>query len=404
MRGLLLIAALALAGSPALAENLPGFTPVSASTVAVSTATFGYPLDPGRGPWVIGEVLFQGNKNVSEAALRDRVRARRGMLYTPADISSDLSGMRELGGILGAKAGIYAIPDRPVSPSLQAISISTMMARIVYTVEEKTILLPGLKPRATEQQLTPGVPLASLSGVVDTPTAYRGINQFNRPGLAFDVNTVYYIGRLYGKNSLSRKRTNYIDRVGVWFLTGDAKMQIQSEGRWRPAVAVGGRGIFTFRDAPQPKVQGNFTLTVSPKRKQGLSDGYIVASKQFGKLYTSAGYAQGNAGDRIAQLTEFLAPEALAFLAGQPNQKAESDSVVFGSLMFLPKPQFPLAVEVLKPNGMALNPILFNFKIGYFLKLNFDIAYLRFNGGWDLMGMFQFRYTHFPRKLPRKKL
>ena len=49
-------------------------------------------------------------------------------------------------------------------------------------------------------------------------------------------------------------------------------------------------------------------------------------------------------------------------------------------------------------NGAARNPMLINFKIGRFLKLNFDLALLKYQGGYDLLGLFQFRYNHFPKK------
>jgi hypothetical protein len=41
---------------------------------------------------------------------------------------------------------------------------------------------------------------------------------------------------------------------------------------------------------------------------------------------------------------------------------------------------------------------MLNFKIGYFLKMNFDIAYLRFQGGYDVLGLLQFRFNQFPRR------
>src|SRR3990167_7542347 len=96
----------------------------------------------------------------------------------------------------------------------------------------------------------------TLSGILLTPTAYLG-NQKEGIGLGLDINASYYIGRLYGKNTLpwTTEKTNFIDRVGVWFLSADGKMQIQREGRFKPALAVGVDGTYTFRDAPQPSLQ-----------------------------------------------------------------------------------------------------------------------------------------------------
>ncbi|TPW16996.1 MAG: hypothetical protein FD126_3750, partial [Elusimicrobia bacterium] len=181
------------------------------------------------------------------------------------------------------------------------------------------------------------------------------------------------------------------------------KMQIQSENDVRPAMAVGAQGIFTFRDSPQPAIaQPNVSVNVSADTTRALGETYVVATKKFWKARVSGGYSYGNAAERIALLTEFLSPQALQFNLGGTNPiEAKAKDTVFGSILFLPKPSYPLAVEVIRPNGMPLKPILFNFKLGYFLKLNFDLSYLRFQGGWDLLGQFSFRYTHFPRTAPR---
>jgi hypothetical protein len=405
-----LAAAGLLGGATAAFAQLPnqvqGFEQAG-STVAISTtALLGIPLPMDRGPWVVGEAVFEGQKAVSPYALRNRIRARRGTLFTPTDVQSDVAEITKVPAVISAKAEVYGIPDQPVPDRYKAIAVSTMMVRIVYRIEEKPLYLPGLTRSTTAQaesskkSAKAALPPIVVSGVVMTPTAYRGHDQYNRPGLGLDINTAYFIGRLYGKNSIAlNESTNFLDRLGVVFLSADGKIQIQSEGKWRPAMSVGGRGTFTARDSPQPTV---VTVQVSNDSTRILSDAYWVASKKIGPVRSSLGYALGDNGDRVSLLTEFLTEQALLF-AGHPNQRATSKSTLFGSLMWLPHPNYPLAVEFIKPNGMALNPLLLNFKIGYFLKLNFDLSYLRFQGGWDLLGQFQFRYTHFPRSRPRAK-
>ena len=88
----------------------------------------------------------------------------------------------------------------------------------------------------------------------------------------------------------------------------------------------------------------------------------------------------------------------MTFLANQRGQTVRSQSVPFVSFFGVPKKTQPFGVEIMKFNGAARNPIMINFKIGYFLKLNFDVAYLRFQGGYDILGLIQFRYNHFPRQ------
>ncbi|MBI3296884.1 MAG: hypothetical protein HYZ75_01880 [Elusimicrobia bacterium] len=403
-------ALLTLALSAPAAAQFPGFgsPAVSTAPAAVSTGSLlGLPLAIEGGPWVVGDVQFHGYRDLSLYILQGKVRARRGSLFTPSDVASDVEALRAIPTVESAGARLYAIPDQPVPENYRAIAVSTMMVRLVYQLEEKNLALPGLSRSTTPAVAVLGtvskVPLAAVSGVVLTPTAYRGVGQYNTPGLALDINAAYFIGRLYGKNNLSTQKTNFIDRLGVWFLSSDAKMQVQSEGDIRPAMAVGAQGIFTFRDSPQPSIaQPNVSVNVSADTTRALGETYIVMSKKIRKARISAGYAYGNAAERIALLTEFLSPQSLQFSQGGLTPiEAKSKDTPFASIMFMPRPTQPLGVEIMKPNGMPLNPILFNFKLGYFLKLNFDLSYLRFQGGWDLLGQFQFRYTHFPRTAPR---
>lgn len=409
MRALAGTFALILSLAAAAAAQGTGAFGVESSTPAVSTTSLlGIPMSLDGGPWVVGDVQFQGYRGVSLYSLQNKVRARRGALFTPSDVKSDLEAVKGMPAIVTADAKLYGIPEMPTPENYRAIAASTMMVRVVFTVEERPLSLPGLDRPAEAAPAAAGdaskVPPVSISGVVMTPTAYRGVGQYNTPGMGLDINAAYFIGRLYGKNSLSTKQTNFIDRLGVWFLSTDGKMQIQSEERFRPAMAVGAKGVFSFRDSPQPSIaQPGVSVNVSAKTTRALGETYFVASKKVWKARLSTGYAYGNAAERIALLTEFLSPQSLQFSMGSTTPiEPKSKDTFFASVLFLPKPNYPLAVEVLKPNGMPRKPILFNFKLGYFLKMNFDISYLTFQGGWDLLGQFQFRYTHFPRTAPRR--
>ncbi|MFA6433545.1 MAG: hypothetical protein WCW52_02505 [Elusimicrobiales bacterium] len=238
-----------------------------------------------------------------------------------------------------------------------------------------------------------------LSGIVLMPTAYRGRGN-NSIGLGLDFNAAYYIGRLYGKNRYdwTIEKTNYLDRVGFWLLSADTKMLIQTEGRWRPAVASGVQAIFNFRDAPQPPINGTFNLTVKAtgKTTNTYANAYLVLTKRLHrKLIANAGYSDGDMPKVLYQLSEFLSKQALT-LNGTADPTIPS-GMVFGGLMWLPKPNSPIGVEVLMPQGAPQNPKLFNFHLGTLLKMNFEISYLSFKGGWDLLGMFQFRYGYFPK-------
>lgn len=367
--------------------------PAVSTAAAPSGPALGNPLPVSGGPWVPAEFLFfSSGKVVSDYAWRDKLRGRRNVLYTSADLAGDVEGLLGLNAFDRVTPGVYGIPGTEVPSDLAPISVSSQQVRVVFEVVEKPKAEP-VKPKMV-------TPPSALGGVFLTPTAYRGAGRHTVPGLALDINAAYFIGRLYGKNSFpnSPRKTNYIDRVGLWTLTADGKMQVQSEGTYRPAVAVGGQAMLLFRDSPQPTVQTPaVSVKIDAKSTRVLTDGYFVASKKFGPIRTSAGVMQGNIGELAAELTEFLRPEALRFYANRPGQEVKSRTVPFGSAMYLYKPDFPIGVEFMKFNGAPLNPYLVNFKLGRFLKLNFDLAVIKFQGGYDLLGVFQFRYNHFPK-------
>lgn len=375
--------------------------PPAASTGAVSHIGLGTPVDLSRGgPWVIGEVLFFSNGTLStDYSLRDKVRATRGSLYTRNDIFQDVDSLMSTKKFLSVAPSLYEIPNTPVPPELAAIAISTSEVRLVFDTVPKPVAV------STVAKHVP-LPPAALSGIILTPTAYRGLAQTNAPGLGLDFNAVYIIGRLYGKNSYpeATTHTNYLDRVGVWLMGVDGKMQLQSEGTVRPAMSVGTQGYFLFRDSPQPAVTSNgttptVTVNASEKSTQLLSDAYWVASKKFGPVRASAGVMQGNLGYAMTQFSDLLSPDALHYYDNYPTFPEDySHTIPFVSLLTLPKPAYPLAVEAMKLNGAPGNPILIDFKVGYFLHLNFDLGYLKFNNGWDWLGLLQFRFNEFPRR------
>lgn len=375
----------------------------SPAAVAPSTAApagvahyLGAPVPMEAGPWVLGEVLFfSSDRLVSDYEWRQRVRGSRGALYTKADILGDVESLLSSGKFDQVEPRLYAIPDSPVPSEYASITASTSQVRLVFSVREKVATPSVTKPRAA-------IPPAAVSGLVITPTAYRGAGRYTTPGMGLDFNAMYFIGRLYGKNSfpLTPRKTNYIDRLGVWLLTADGKMQVQSEGDIRPALAVGAQGAFFLRDSPQPSIQNqSVTVKVSDKNTKILTDGYFVASKKFGPARTSVGVLQGTMGDIAGQLSEFLTPEALRFYNNAAvGTRVMSRTVPFASVFILPKPAYPLGLEFLKFNGSPMNPWLVNFKLGYFLKLNFDVSLLKYQGGYDILGVLQFRYNQFPSR------
>lgn len=392
-----LAAALAL---PAAAQNAGPFAIPVSSAPAVSTApavALGQPLSVTGGPWVLAETLFfSGGRVISDYAWRDKLHGVTGQLYTSQDLQGDVQTLQGLKAFNRVTPSVYAIPNDPIPPQFTSISVSTNQVRVVFDVDVAVSSAP--KPRLV-------TPPSAVSGLILTPTAFRGAGHFNTPGLGLDFNAAYFIGRLYGKNDYPNapNHTNYIDRLGLWLLTVDGKMQIQSDAEWRPAVAVGGQTTFMFRDSPQPTVQTpTVSVQVNRKSTQVLTDAYLVASKDIRGVRASLGLMQGNFGNLAGNLSEYLSPQALQFYKQSsgfsPVGFVESRTVPFGSVFYMLKPDYPIGFEVLKFNGAYANPWLVDFKLGRFLHLNFDVAYLKFQGGYDLLGLFQFRYNQFPSR------
>lgn len=239
----------------------------------------------------------------------------------------------------------------------------------------------------------------ALSGLVLMPTAYRGTG-LNEIGPGLDINAAYYIGRLYGKNDYmwTNEKKNYLDRLGIWIFSADTKLQVQTEGKYRPAMAAGAQGIFTFRDSKQPDLNTNYQVQqkVNSSSNNSYANAYIALSKRLGnKIIINAGYSHGDMPKMINSLSEFLSKES-KMNNGYANAKNAS-GMLFGGIMWLPKPNSPISVEYMIPQGAQMSPKLINLHLGTLLKLNFEISYLKFDGGWDLLGMFQFRYNYWPR-------
>lgn len=371
--------------------------PASAQVHVASAAALGRPLPASAGPWVLAETLFfSGGRVLGDYAWRDKLRGVPGQLYTAADLESDVQTLKDLKSFSRVAPAVYAIPNDPIPPQFTSISVSTDQVRIVFDVD--VIVSSAPKPRLV-------TPPSAVSGLILTPTAYRGAGKFNTPGLGLDFNAAYMIGRLYGRNDYPNapSHVNYIDRLGVWLLTVDGKMQIQSDADWRPAVAVGGQTTFLFRDSPQPSVNTpTVTVKVKAKTTQILTDAYVVASKNLHGVRTSLGLMQGNFGDLAGNLSEYLSPAALQFYKQSsgfaPVGSVSSRTVPFASVFYMPKPDYPIGLEIMKFDGAYGHPMLIDLKIGRLFKLNFDVALLKFDGGYDLLGLFQFRYNQFPSR------
>ncbi|MEW6012117.1 MAG: hypothetical protein AB1602_01820 [Elusimicrobiota bacterium] len=238
----------------------------------------------------------------------------------------------------------------------------------------------------------------SISGIVLTPTAYRS-NGINEIGPSLDFNAAYYIGRLYGKNTFdwTRDKKNYLDRIGIWYFETDGKLLIQRETKTIPSFSSGFKGIFTFRDSPQPTLNTPGTsFKVNNKNTNTYASIYFVLSKHISKKFViNGGYSDGDFSKFIYQTSEFLSEDAIKTTTGKTPYI--SKSALFAGMIYMAKEKMPLGFEIIIPQGSTLSPKLINLQLGSLLKLNFQISYLTYKGGYEYLGTFNFRYSFFPR-------
>ncbi len=242
----------------------------------------------------------------------------------------------------------------------------------------------------------------SISGIVLSPTAYRA-NGINEIGGSIDFNAAYYIGRLYAKNNFdwTMDKENYLDRIGIWYFETDGKLLIQRETKFFPSFSSGFKGIYTFRDSPQPSLTTpSASIKVTGKNTNSYTAIYFTISKQVSKNFIlNVGYMDGEFNNFIYQTSEFLSENAIK--AGGKELRI-SNSTVFAGFVYTAKKN-PIGFEVLIPQGSTLSPKLINFQLGSLLKLNFQISYLTYKGGYEYLGTFNFRYSFYPRIFKEKK-
>jgi hypothetical protein len=215
-------------------------------------------------------------------------------------------------------------------------------------------------------------------------TAYRGLG-LRDTGFTGDLQFTYYIGTLYGEQDpeLSKAAT-YLDPISLWLLNGDVKYTALVDPESPVAVAVGARGALQLFAGQQSTTGGQFTFS-SKSTFQTLWGTYLSLSRSFGNWGVHAGYLLGTIGDSIYYLSKYIEPA--------PTRNLISLGVDLPLFR-----RMNASLEVLLPLDDHLqssqHPLLINAHVDRLL--NFDVAYLRWDQGWALLGYFNIRFTVFP--------
>ncbi|MEK7287961.1 MAG: hypothetical protein AAB091_05330 [Elusimicrobiota bacterium] len=235
-------------------------------------------------------------------------------------------------------------------------------------------------------------------GLILVPTAYRKIPLYDSPTaeigrllpVNFDITTIYFIGRIYGHNDLNEltnTRNVLFTRVGTSFIQLDGKVILEKESRRFPQIAVGAEGAALLRDGAQ---NPSFSVNFQKENSRKFTGLYAVASKQLRQAQFSLGWIAGSSPAKLIYLTELL-PSAI-----QP------DRGLFGGIRWQLTRKFSLETELIQTLGTPEKPWLLNLKLGSAVHTNFDVGYLHYRRGYEILAHFSFRYTLYPRLSKRK--
>jgi outer membrane protein insertion porin family len=102
----------------------------------------GQPARPGppRPPWVLGEIVIEGNKRVKASVVRSQIKARAGDLYERSDLDRDTQGIDSLGQFSRVAVDISSMPERSVPERLKGVSGSETCVRLTFLLSEKTLI------------------------------------------------------------------------------------------------------------------------------------------------------------------------------------------------------------------------------------------------------------------------
>ncbi len=234
------------------------------------------------------------------------------------------------------------------------------------------------------------------TGIMLTPSAYRRIPLYESDAsgtehvlpINWDVTLSYYIGRLYGYNKLEElttTRKNLFSRIGVSFLQTDVKFILERETGQVPQIALGLEGASMLRDVGAPSVANPTAEFQIKKENQRLFGGlYVAASKEIGWIRPTVGWVRGNSMSKLIYLTEFL------------PKSSESDSGVFVNMSVGANSRYAFQWEYLRPLRARGAPWMINAQLGKMLHANFDLAYLHYERGYEILAHLSFRLTIYP--------
>jgi len=310
-------------------------------------------------------------------------------------------------------SSLQAVP--PVAPTSTSTSTGTPTA--TGTVAAASPSATPTLTSTTTPVMTPTItgtptpsptktPIIARSGIALLSTGFS--NQMKRTdGLNLDLMFTYYIGAIAEKNRNTR-RVEYLNPLRLWLFTADIKYAWIDENGNLPGLATGFMDTLLLEgSAPGATADSgqSFKFTAS-----SMGSVYTTVSKSVAEnMSVHVGYMRGNIRDALGQLGS-------TFRKISPNRNhSELLGLLSDDLTDIRYESAPNIVytgfdvrflgtfwrfELWKPFPLSKNPILVNTKIDRLFS--FNLAYEKWQGGYAVLGYFNFRFTILP-SAPKKK-
>jgi hypothetical protein len=249
-------------------------------------------------------------------------------------------------------------------------------------------------------------PVIARSGMALLPTGYS--NRLDRvDGMNLDLLFTYYIGAIAERRSDSDE-VEYLNPLRLWLFTADVKHCWFDENGDLPGLSTGFMNtLLLLGTSPGASAAGggSFKFTAS-----SMGSVYTALSKTVARdTSVHLGYMRGNLRDvmgKLGKTVRKISPnrnhsELLTLLTDDLSDVRDESApnIVYTGFDTKFLGTF-WRFEVWKPFPLSREPILFNTKIDRLFS--FNLAYEKWQGGYALLGYFNFRFTIIPAEPKRK--
>ncbi len=230
-------------------------------------------------PWVLGEIVIQGQQNVKRSVIRRQIQGRKGDLYGRADHDRDLRRILNLGNFERVVTDIEVLRDQRVPAHFAQASESAHPIKLTFLVEEKPIIDKILY--AGRERISKGRLRDELSMVKRDP--------FDRTKMREDSAKIL---ALYQKRGFHRAAVKPAVQIDTATLKAVITYRIEEGPRSR-IKAVRFTGVTLFKKKSPEKTSRKLARKAGMKnrRKKRYSAGQLKADfKAIEDYYKNRGY------------------------------------------------------------------------------------------------------------------